>query len=114
MEGETMGMDRRGRADTGEPVFVCGETGCIADEGQLQHLRDRLEPAGSVRVVGCQHLCGGPLVGVRLHGRLRWLGPLTTEQQLRAVVDVLRHRGAVPLPRPLDPLQRAKPHHTPG
>jgi hypothetical protein len=88
-------------------VYVCCEPGCAPDE-ELRRLCTRLAETATVTEVGCQDICGGPLVGVRAQGRLRWLAPVDTEARTREVVAVLRGAGSEALPPELAALVRTK------
>lgn len=96
----------------GRKVYLCGESACQGENGAAGRLADALGSVAEVAVVGCQHVCSGPLAGVRVGGRLRWIGPVETTEQVRALVSVVRDDGRRPVPVALVPLQRTKPRRT--
>jgi hypothetical protein len=69
------------KADT----FLCVGKDCRKDQAHIE-LRKRILPLGKVRRVSCQDLCGGPVAGVRVGGKVEWFEKVRKPKQRDAVV----------------------------
>jgi hypothetical protein len=68
-----------------QATFLCNGKDCRKDDGHSE-LRAALLPLGRVKRVKCQDLCGGPVAGVEIDGRVEWFEKVRKPRQRQAVV----------------------------
>lgn len=74
-------------------IAVCRGGACTKRKKRHQALLDRLRPH-DVRLVKCQDICKGPVVGVEIEGRWEWFRRMDTTKALDAL-DKLLSQGRV-------------------
>ncbi len=77
-------------------TYLCMGKDCRKDDGHRE-LRDAILPLGKVKRVKCQDLCGGPVAGVAVAGRVEWFEKVRKPQERDAVVALATGAlGSVP------------------
>lgn len=71
-------------------IAVCRGGTCVKRKKRYQALLSRLRPR-PVRLVKCQDICKGPVVGVELDGRWEWFRRMDTTKALDALEKLLDH-----------------------
>jgi hypothetical protein len=82
---------------TKSQVWVC--TKCRNSACLLTFLKGADGP--KVRKVGCQKICKGPVVGLKVRGRTEWFSKVDRAKPMVALLRAAE-RGAKKLPPPLD------------
>jgi hypothetical protein len=67
------------------PTFLCVGKDCRKDDGHRE-LRAAILPLGKVKRVKCQDLCGGPVAGIEIDGRVEWFEKVRKPRERNAVV----------------------------
>ena len=79
-------------------VLLCTGSHCRRALGRDDRVeRSLTETSARVRRVGCQKVCKGPLVGVRVDGRWEWFERMSSKKATGALVELLE-RGELRKP----------------
>ena len=66
-------------------TYLCMGKDCRKDDGH-QELRAAISSLGKVKRVKCQDLCGGPVAGVVVGGRVEWFEKVREPRERAAVI----------------------------
>lgn len=58
--------------------------------------------ATSVKTVGCQNVCKGPVAGLAVNGRMEWFGRLDERKRWKALARLIKSDGRRGVPKGLE------------
>ena len=83
------------------PVAVCRK--CKRSACLVELLEERADV--SLRLVRCQKICRGPVVGVAVDGRMEWFQRVDGVKPLAALLRLTRKKHTKKIPKPLQKLR---------
>ena len=72
-----------------EQILICGDKPCSKKKKARRLLEAELDGRVTVCDVGCQKICDGPVVGLRIKGSWEWFKELSKGKVRSALLDTL-------------------------